>query len=253
MIRCTKLCVCAGQTLAVRDVDLALLPGRVTAVLGPNGAGKSSLVRAISGIIAPRSGAITIDGEALSGLEARERARKIGYLPQNGHPAWNVTARELVSLGRLPFRSPFAAATAEDSEAVDEALAATDCLHLATRTIDQMSGGERARVLLARVLAGRPRWIIADEPLANLDPPHQHDVLDRLRAAAAHGTGIILVLHQINAAARAADDAILMAEGRVIAHGTVAETLEPARLETAFGMPFRRVADGEGFLIAPGR
>jgi iron complex transport system ATP-binding protein len=238
-----------GGKRVVDDVSLTFQRGRVTAILGPNGAGKTSLIRALAGLIAPSQGTMSLNGKPLPPLA--ERARHIGYLPQNGQPAWNVSARELVNLGRLPHRASFTASTASDDAAVEAALVATDTVDLAERTIDTLSGGEKARVKMARVLAGEPDWIIADEPLANLDPPHVRDLLALLRAAAASGKGVIVVLHQLNAAARVADDVVILRQGKVIAQGEADKALTPDTLKAAFDMDFEIAAATSGLVIRP--
>jgi iron complex transport system ATP-binding protein len=238
-----------GGKRVIDDVSLTFQRGRVTAILGPNGAGKTSLIRALARLIAPSQGTISLNGKPLPPLA--ERAKQIGYLPQNGQPAWNVSARELVNLGRLPHRASFSASTASDDAAVEAAMIATDTVHLAERTIDTLSGGEKARVKMARVLAGEPDWIIADEPLANLDPPHVRDLRALLRTAAASGKGVIVVLHQLNAAARVADDVVLMQGGRVIVHGSADDALTPQALEAAFGMAFEVQQTSSSKIILP--
>jgi len=237
MIRTANLSVDLGRRRVLNDVSLDLARGRVTAILGANGAGKTSLLRDIAGLVPPSTGDITLDGEALSALSLPERARRIGYLPQNGQPAWALTVRELVALGRLPHRSPFAALSPGDEVAIDAAMAQTDVAGLADRTVDTLSGGEKARAKFARVLAAETDWILADEPLANLDPPHQQDVLRLMRTAADAGKGVLVVLHQLEAAARVADDLLILKDGRTVAFGPCAEVLTPATLEAAFNMP----------------
>ena len=237
MIRTDNLSVDLGRRRVLDDVSLDLARGRVTAILGANGAGKTSLLRAIAGLVPPSTGQIALDGEALSALSLPERARRIGYLPQNGQPAWALTVRELVALGRLPHRSPFAALSPGDEVAINAAMAQTDVAGLADRTVDTLSGGEKARAKFARVLAAETDWILADEPLANLDPPHQQDVLRLMRAAADAGKGVLVVLHQLEAAARVADDLLILKDGRTVAFGPCAEVLTPATLEAAFNMP----------------
>ncbi len=238
-----------GGRPVVQGANLSFERGRVTALLGPNGAGKTSLIRSLVGLLEPANGVVTLGGKALPPMA--QRARQIGYLPQNGSPAWNITVRELVALGRMPHRGRLSAPTQTDEDAVAAALAATDTGRLADRTVDTLSGGERARASLARVLAGQPDWIIADEPLANLDPPHQRDVLNLLRAIAAQGTGIVVVLHQLNAAARVADDIVLMKDGQIVGNGPSRSTLTPETLSATFGMDFA-LFDHEGAThIAP--
>lgn len=221
----------------LRNVTAEFRRGRITAVIGANGAGKTSLIRALAGLIQPQSGQVEMVGAALNELSHADRARMIGYLPQDGEPAWNVSAMELVSLGRLPHRNRFALPSGRDAIAVETAMIVTDTLHFAARTIDTLSGGERARVKMARVLAGDPQWILADEPLANLDPPHQRDMLALFRGAAANGKGVITVLHQLDAASLA-DDLLVLRNGEAIAHGPVRQVLTRENLKTAFGMEF---------------
>jgi iron complex transport system ATP-binding protein len=237
MIRTENLSVDLGRRRVLDAVTLDLQRGRVTAILGANGAGKTSLLRAIAGLVKPSAGQIILDGQSLAALSLPERARRIGYLPQNGQPAWALTVRELVALGRLPHRSPFAALSPDDDAAIDAAMAQTDVAGLAERTVDTLSGGEKARAKFARVLAAETDWVLADEPLANLDPPHQQDVLRLMRAAADAGKGVLVVLHQLDAGARVADDLLILKDGRAIAFGPRAEVLTPATLEAAFDMP----------------
>ena len=240
------------QVLDTISADLA--PGRITAILGPNGAGKSSLIRAMAGLIAPYAGTVTLDGRDVVRIEPRERARLIGYLPQDGAAAWNISAAELVALGRLPHRSPFSGASADDDAAVTRALAATETTALATRAVNQLSGGERARVLLARVLAGEPRWLLADEPLASLDPAHQLDILDRLRGVARTGAGVVIVLHDLGHAASVADDVLLLKAGKVAGFGPVAEVLTEERVAKVFDVKVRWIdIEGRRILVPSGR
>lgn len=225
-----------GARRVLDGVSMAFAPGRVTAILGPNGAGKTSLLRVAAGLVAAR-GDVAVDGQALSAMKRDARARTIGYLPQQGDVAWNMTARDVVALGRLPYRSGPAA----DEAAIENAFAATDTAQFAERRVGELSGGERARVLLARVLAGEPRWLLADEPLASLDPAHQLDLLARLRDQAAQGVGVVVVLHDLIQAGRVADDAILVSGGKITAAGTAADILTPERLGDLFGVRFAAV------------
>jgi iron complex transport system ATP-binding protein len=235
----------AGRAV-LRDVTAAFRPGRVTAVLGPNGAGKSTLVKAAAALVAPQSGAVRLGGRDIAALPPRERARLIGYLPQDAAVHWNVPAREIVALGRAPHRAPFAALGPADDTAIMEAVAATEIGPLIDRPVGELSGGERARVLLARVLAGEPAWLLADEPLASLDPAHQIDILDRLRARAAAGMGVVIVLHDLVKAGRAADDVMLLKQGAVAAFGPAAEVLTPSHLAAVFDIGVALLADAAG-------
>jgi iron complex transport system ATP-binding protein len=222
---------------ALDDVSAVFPRGKVTAIIGPNGAGKTTLLQILGGLCCPDSGSVRIDDVALDRLTPNQRARRIGYLPQSGEGQWNITARELVALGRLPHRSRFAGPSAADEAAIQAALEATDTATLADRPIDAMSGGERARVLLARVIAGQPDWLLIDEPLANLDPRHQQRMLRLMRVVAAEGRGVITVLHDLNAAATA-DHVLMLANGRVIAAGPTAEVFTADALKATYGMEF---------------
>lgn len=233
-----------GQPV-IAGVSARFRPGRVTIILGPNGAGKSSLIKAMAALI-PFTGSIAIGGSPLAALSPRDRARQIGYLPQDGVIHWNVRAREAVALGRTPHRSPFAALSNDDHAAIHDAMAATDTLALADRSLDTLSGGERARVLLARVLAGRPAWLLADEPLASLDPAHQIDILARLGGLAASGMGIVLVLHDLAQAARLADDALLLKAGRAVACGPADEVLTAPTLGALFDVEIAMMSMSSG-------
>jgi len=238
--------VALGKRQALDGVSAVLRPGRVTAILGPNGSGKSTLVKALAGLIA---GDVRLGEHRVDALPPRERARRIGYLPQDGIVHWDVTVESLVALGRLPHRSPFAGLSPADSEAIAAAMRATDTIDLGARLVTELSGGERARVLLARVLAGQPSWLLADEPLASLDPVHQLALLDRLRALAGAGMGVVIVLHDLVQAARAADDVLLLNRGRVVAFGPAAEALAAAPLAEAFGVEVMLVRDEAGRML----
>jgi iron complex transport system ATP-binding protein len=227
--------------LAARDISLAgrldaasleLRPGEVTAICGPNGAGKSSLLSALAGLLATDRGSVLLDDASLAALPPRGRAQAIGYLPQSPEISWDVDVRTLVGLGRLPWRS----STGEDAAAVDAALAALDLEALAARPVRQLSGGERARALLARVLAGQPRWLLADEPLANLDLAHQLALLGHFRALAEQGRGVVLVLHDLALAMNHADRVVVLDQGNVVADGAPQDALSAALLRQVWGV-----------------
>ena len=191
-------------------VSLSLRPGEITAICGPNGAGKSSLLEALAGLLDVDSGAIGLGGRDLVSYQPRERAQAIGYLPQEHTVSWDVPVRRLVELGRMPHGD-------KRTEPVEAALQALDVEHLADRRAQSLSGGETARVLLARVLAGEPQWILADEPLAALDIGHQLALLKHLRRAADSGIGVVLVLHDLSHAMNHADRVVVLDEGKLAA------------------------------------
>jgi len=213
-------------------VGFALRPGEVTAICGPNGAGKSTLLQCLAGLLAPAHGAVLLDGAPFAAQAPRARARAIGYLPQHGEVAWDLSVRNLAALGRLPHGDDGAAH-------VDAALAALDLAALAARPVSTLSGGERARALLARVLAGEPSWILADEPLAALDLGHQQALARHLRRAAAAGVGVVLVLHDLALAMNHATRVLVLGAGRVVADGPPEAALHPAVIEQVWGVPAR--------------
>ncbi|MGE8141349.1 ABC transporter ATP-binding protein [Novosphingobium sp. NPDC080210] len=231
----------------LNGVSVALQAGQVTAICGPNGAGKSSLLACLAGLLTPQAGAVNLEGAALSSLAPRERARVLGYLPQQGEVAWDLSVYTLVSLGRLPWN----AGAAADRAAVDAALAVLDLEGLRQRPLSSLSGGEQARVLLARVLAGEPRWILADEPLANLDLAHQLGLLGQFRALAAQGVGVCLVLHDLAQAMNHADRVIVLDSGMVAADGPPHEALTEALIEQVWKVPVRWLGEpGQRALVA---
>jgi len=251
------------STLAAEDIMLTLggrrvldaisttfTPGRVTAVLGPNGAGKSTLLSCLAGLRTPDEGRVVVDGQPRSALSMRDLARQIGLLPQGADVHWDVDVATLVALGRYPHRARWGE-TEADGAAVARAMAATDVTQFATRPMTALSGGERARVLLARVLAGEPQWLLADEPLANLDPAHQLGTLECLREVTRSGAGVILVLHDLNHAIRVADEVLLLCDGRIIAQGAPEDVLTPQRIAETYGVSSHigTTPDGVRFIV----
>ena len=236
--------VLAGRPV-LAGIDTAFAAGTVTAVLGPNGAGKSTLLACLAGLRVPSAGTVTIDGRDRAALDRRWLARHIGFLPQTADVHWDVDVATLVGLGRIPYHGRWGP-SATDRAATQAAMATTDVARFATRPVGSLSGGERARVLLARVLAGSPAWLLADEPLANLDPAHQLDVLARLRAVAAGGAGVVVVLHDLNHAARVADAVVLLRDGRVVATGPTASTLTPAMIAATYDVAVEVVPSASG-------
>lgn len=237
-----------GLVLAGRldGVTSMLEQGAITAICGPNGAGKSSLLQCLAGLLRADAGLVTLDDANLHALHPRERARVIGYLPQEGEIAWDVAVRSLVALSRLPHRD-------RGTAQVEAAMAALDLIALAERPVSRLSGGEKARALLARVLAGEPRWILADEPLAALDLAHQLALLAHLRRAAEAGVGVVLVLHDLALAMNHADRVIVLDRGMKAADGTPEEALSAEVIAQVWGLPARWLGEqGARALVLPG-
>jgi iron complex transport system ATP-binding protein len=248
MVRLDMVSVALGGRRVVDRVS-ADLAGGVIGLIGPNGAGKSILVRAVAGLI-PAEGAILIDGKRVAALPLRERARHIAYLPQGQAVHWPLTVERLVALGRLPHLAPFARPGSIDAQAIERALERTELLSLRHRAVDELSGGERARVLLARALAVEAPLLLADEPLAALDPAHQIEVMALLRAEAERGATVVAVLHDLTLAARWCDRLLLIDQGRLIADGKPAEVLTADRIASVFGVSaFIGEAVGEPLIV----
>jgi len=225
----------SGRPL-VEAASLSLAPGEVLALIGPNGAGKSTLLRAAAGLIPRSGGRISVSGSPLEALDGRERARRIAYLPQERRIEWDISVKEVVALGRLPHAPPFGA-EAEDP-VVSRIMDLCGIGGLRGRSALSLSGGEAARVLLARALAAEAPFLFADEPIAQLDPFHQLQVMEILRACAGAGSGVLIVLHDLVLAARFADRIAVMAGGRIVVAGSPADALRAEVLEAVYGVRF---------------
>ncbi|GAB2731309.1 ABC transporter ATP-binding protein [Melaminivora jejuensis] len=219
----------------MHGVDVALPAGRWTSVVGPNGAGKSTLLKCLAGLLrhARIEGEIELLGRPLADWPARERARQLAWLGQNEAAADELPAYDIAMLGRLPHRAWMAPPSDADHAAVQAALHTTQAWDWRARPLAQLSGGERQRVLLARALAVQAPITLMDEPLANLDPPHQSDWLRTVRALVAGGATVVSVLHEISIALQA-DDLLIMAAGRVVHHGPCSDAATHAALEQVF-------------------
>lgn len=236
---------------AVLDgIGLTVPEGSVTGLIGPNGVGKSTLLRAVAGLL-PHDGAVTFRGRPLPAAP-RERARLVGYLPQGHSVHWPLSVRRTVELGRLPHLGPLGRLRPDDAAAVERVMDATGVAALAGRTVPSLSGGERARVMLARVLAADAPLLLADEPVGALDPGHQLRLMALLRREAAErGRAVLVVLHDLSLAARCCDRvALLTPDGRCL-DGPTAEVLTPGRLDAAYGVPFLVTAAAGVPLVIP--
>ena len=216
----------------MHGIDLALPRGRWTSIVGPNGAGKSTLLKVLAGLL-PHSGDVTLLGQPMAGIRGRQRAQQLSWLGQNESSADDLTVYDVAMLGRLPHQAWLAPPSAADHAAVERALRTTQAWDWRARALGQLSGGERQRVLLARALAVQAQVLLMDEPLANLDPPHQADWLLTVRALVAGGTTVVSVLHELTFALHA-DDVVVMAQGRIQHHGACAERSTHRALERVF-------------------
>jgi len=211
------------------DVSLTVAPGEMLGIIGPNGAGKSSLLQCLAGLL-PCEGEVWLAGQPLAALPPRQRAQQLGYLPQACDSAWSLSVADIVALGRLPWSD-------QNRDAMQRAMTQAGVLARQGRQVDHLSGGEQARVWLARVLAGEPRVLLADEPIASRDLYHQRNVMDVLRRYAHAERAVVLALHDLSLAARYCDQLCLLDQGRVRALGSPAEVLTEAHLSAVFRVP----------------
>ncbi len=224
-----------GPRAVLADVSLSLRVGGVTALVGPNGCGKSTLLKALARLKLPDRGAVTLDGAAIAKLPTREVARRLSLLPQAPSAPGAITVRELVEQGRFPHVGALGMLRRQDHAAIDEALALTDMARFAHRAVDELSGGERQRAWIALALAQDTPWLLLDEPTTFLDIGHQLEVLELVaRLNAERGVTIVMVLHDLNQAARFAERLVVLHEGRIAADGAPAQVLTADLLRDVF-------------------
>ena len=227
-----QLSASLGGRRVLNSIDLNIAVGRWTCVVGPNGAGKSSLLKALGGLL-PHNGQVLWHGQPLDVLSRHQRALQLSWLGQGEASTLDLRVWDVAMLGRLPHQGWLSAPTVQDAQMVEAALKATRAWEWRDRTLSELSGGERQRVLLARAMAGNAPIMLMDEPLANLDPPHQVDWLEQVHCLLAQGTTVVSVLHEIGMALHA-DDIVVMDQGRVIHHGPSHEADTRAAIEAVF-------------------
>jgi len=262
-VTASRTLAAAGLSLGYRDrtviegLDLAVPPGRITAIVGANACGKSTLLRSMSRLLAPRAGQVLLDGRAVHQMPAKELARTLGLLPQSPLAPEGITVADLVGRGRHPHQRLLSRWSREDDRAVAAALEATSTVDLADRAVDELSGGQRQRVWIAMVLAQQTDLLLLDEPTTFLDVSHQIDVLDLLvDLNRDRGTTIVMVLHDLNLAARYADHLVAMARGTVRAAGDPSDVLTAGTVRDVFGLESRVITDpvsGRPLMLPVGR
>jgi iron complex transport system ATP-binding protein len=232
-----QLQVQLAERTVLHGVDLQIAKGRWTCVVGPNGAGKSTLLRALAGLL-HHSGQVLWQGQPLQAIARRDRGLQLSWLGQGEASTLDLRVWDVAMLGRLPHQSWLSAPTEHDAQMVEAALKATQAWEWRERTLGELSGGERQRVLLARAMAGNAPLMLMDEPLANLDPPHQVDWLEQVHCLRAQGTTVLSVLHEIGMALHA-DEVIVMDQGRVVHHGACNDAATHAAIEAVFAHRIR--------------
>ncbi len=240
-----NLSVSLGNRLVIRGVDLAVAPGELVGLIGPNGAGKTTLMRAMLGLI-------PADGQSnLAGLNETARAKAVAWMPQERHVAWPISVEALAMLGRLPHRAWNASPSLQDQQAVVQALSQVGLQGFEKRPATELSAGERTRALIARALAQQAPLVMADEPIAGLDPAHQMSTMQTFSALAAEGRSVILSIHDLGLAARYCTRLIMVGGQQVVADGKPADVLTEAHLAAVFGIAAHLSDSADGLIFQP--
>lgn len=239
-LSCEALSWHRGGRAILSDITLALGAGELMAIIGPNGAGKSSLLRALMGLVPEVQGSVKLDDVELAAIDSLSRAKKVAYMPQQQPIAWPLTVRHTVELGRLPHMGFRRRLGIEDNAAVNQAMQMTDIVSLSDRSVDTLSGGEFARVMIARLFAGKAPLILADEPIASLDPYHQLHIMELLRLHCQQGGAAVVVMHDLTMAARFCQRIVVMQHGTVVADGAPLEVLTDELLGRVYGVSVTR-------------
>ena len=237
MLELSHIQYMVGDKRVLQNVSAQFQAGQVTGIVGPNGAGKTSLLRVAAGLAHAAGGTVTAQGDY---ADADWRAKNIAYMPQFQSVAWPLSARDVVALGLLPLNL----GAAESEKRVDEALQHCGMARFATRRIDTLSGGEKARIYLARLLATGAPIMLLDEPVQSLDAAGALAVMQLLRAEAAAGKAVIVVMHELNLAQQFCDALVVMQNGTVVLSGAAQHVLSPTQLQPIFGVGFKQLADG---------
>ncbi len=241
--------VSRGTRTILRRIDAVFAAARLTVVIGPNGAGKSTLLETAAGLLVPHAGEVALGGVALTALGRRQLARRRAYLPQRAGVDWPITVERVVALGLTPSLPVFGPTPAHFAPAIAQALADCDLAELRDRPATGLSGGELARVMLARAIVGDPELLIVDEPTAGLDPRHALAAARRLRARADAGRTVIMAMHEIDLALRFADDVVAVKDGRVLWAGPVEEAVSADTLSALYDVAVRLQRDGTGMAV----
>jgi iron complex transport system ATP-binding protein len=237
----------------LNSIDISINAGEFVGLIGPNGAGKTSLLRILANLQRPTSGHVLLDDKKITHINRKQLAQSLGYLAQGAPAHWPLQVRRLVELGRLPYLSPWEKLSAEDAAMVDRAMDQAEVQHLSSRIVSTLSGGERLRVLIARMFATEPNIILADEPIAALDLYHQLHTMELFREHCNRGGSAVVVLHDLNMAARFCDRLVLLNNGKVACDGSVTTVLTEENLSTVYGIKTRLVVgeSGAGLTVIP--
>jgi len=234
-LKVSKLNVAVDNVTLLKDINVEFQAGSLTGIIGPNGAGKSTLLRVLAGLQKKQSGDVLLDNIPIDEIAKKSRAQKISYLPQTPECHWPLTVERVVSLGRFPYQTTNKLSS-DDIKAIDDACRKADITHLIGRPINQLSGGEKARVMLARALATQADILLADEPIASLDPRHQLEIMTLLQSLASVGKTVILVLHELHFAIRYCDRLVLLDKGIKVSNGEPSSVLSTENLQNTYAI-----------------
>ncbi len=248
----TDLSLQFNRSDILKHVNITVGAGEFVGLIGPNGAGKTSLLRVLANLQKADSGYVHLNGEKLSGINRKLLAQTLGYLEQGAPAHWPLQVRRLVELGRIPYLSPWGQLSTEDAAIVDKAMDQAEVQHLSTRIVSTLSGGERLRVLIARMFATEPNIILADEPIAALDPYHQLHTMELFRDHCERGGSAVVVMHDLNMAARFCHRLVLINNGTVASEGSVETVLTEQTLSRVYGINTRLMRDDAmGLTVIP--
>ncbi|OQA55247.1 MAG: Hemin import ATP-binding protein HmuV [Candidatus Omnitrophica bacterium ADurb.Bin277] len=250
LIETEKLDVSLDGMTILNDVSFWIGKGEVVGLVGPNGAGKSTVLKALIGALLPDKGTIRIFGKPVREVSRRTLARKLGYLPQENEVHWPLTVERVVAFGRIPYLMPWEGLKGADQKIIRDAMRATDTFHLRHRRIDHLAGGEKALVMIARLLAGEPEIILADEPVQGLDPAHSIQVMEFLAGIAENGRSVLVVLHDLALASRFCSRVLLLHEGKIAASGSPEEVFSSENLRSSYHIE-AKYGNGDDFYVLP--
>lgn len=235
----------------LHEASFKVQSGELVGLVGPNGAGKTTMLRAMTRLLAVNSGSIEFDGVPTASMDHEELARRIAYLEQSSASYWPLTVESIVMLGRLPHLGQWRHPSERDWTFVRDAMRDCEVLQFSDRPVNTLSGGEQARVMLARAFATNPEFLLVDEPVAGLDPAHQLSVMDKLLDMVKNGAGVVVVMHDLTLAARYCTRLALMAEGRVVVDDSVEKVLSLEHLADVYGISAHLVDTEYGTLVVP--
>jgi iron complex transport system ATP-binding protein len=251
ILQASNISLSFNNNVILNALNIRIDAGKLVGLIGPNGAGKTSLLRILANLQTPDNGEVQLEGENLQDIPRKQLAQSIGYLEQGAPAHWPLQVRRLIELGRLPYLSPWGKLSSHDRDIVDRAIDQAEVGHLSDRIISTLSGGERLRVLIARMFATEPNIILADEPIAALDPYHQLHIMELLRDHCDRGGSAVVVMHDLNMAARFCHHLTLLHHGHIVSEGTPEQVLQPQQLRDVYGIHAELQQHASGLTILP--